>query len=593
LPLSFAMRAKSTAPAAIVAALGVLAAPTLAWARSPVVIEGVDHDMRVAIMALLPDRDAPTSLFDAERISEEAAARATAYLRSEGYYAATVTPDATETPPSARLVIALGERFIFGAPQIVFEGDAPDASAINAAHAALGHVAANTPARAADVLEAEGTALAALQELGYADAAAGERRVVVDHATGRVNVEYHLNAGTLAHLGRVRAEPSTLFRRHFVSSLQNWEDGELYHPQSISRLRRDIVSTGAVSVATTHLAPPGANGVRDVIIDVEPARRNAYELGFSYSTTDGAGVEAEWTRRNLTGRADSLTLNATLAEMQQSLGVEWALPHAAGLDHTVRYGATIGREDLDAYTHDSVALYASVDAMPRIRVGRSYGVRLSTDHYDNTTGGVQDAVVLSGFGDLRNDSTEASLDPRDGSIVDLRVEPSVSTGDETLGFVRGIADARVYESLLDHDALTLAARAKIGWLEALAGNPDDVPPDRRFYAGGGGSVRGYTYNSIYPHERDALGLAPGGQGLVEGSIEARWRFSPHWGAAAFVDGGSAFDDWSNATDFRWGVGVGVRYDLGFAPLRFDIAVPLDRDEAHDDFALYVSLGQAF
>jgi translocation and assembly module TamA len=88
-------------------------------------------------------------------------------------------------------------------------------------------------------------------------------------------------------------------------------------------------------------------------------------------------------------------------------------------------------------------------------------------------------------------------------------------------------------------------------------------------------------------------LAPGGQGLVEGSIEARWRFSPHWGAAAFVDGGSAFDDWSNATDFRWGVGVGIRYDLGFAPLRFDIAVPLDRDEAKDDFALYVSLGQAF
>jgi len=587
------MRVNSIGPAAVVAALGVVATPSLAWARSPVVIEGVDHDMRDAIMALLPDRDPPTSLFDAERISEEAAARATAYLRSEGYYAAEVATDATETPPSARLVITLGERFTFSNPQIVFDGDAPDASAINAAHAALNHVSTNAPARAADVLEAEGAALLALQNLGYADAVAGERRVVVDHATGRVNVEYHLNAGTLAHLGRVLAQPNTLFRAHFVSSLQNWEDGAVYRPSSITRLRRDIVSTGAVSVATTHLAPPSADGTRDVIIDVEPAHRNAYELGFSYSTTDGAGVEGEWTRRNLTGHADSLTLNATVAEMQQSLGIEWAQPHAAGLGHTVRYGATVGREDLDAYTHDSVALYASVDAMPRIRLGRSYGARLSVDHYDNLAGGVQDAIVLSGFGDLRNDSTEASLDPRDGSIVDLRIEPSVSTGDETLGFVRGIADARIYESFGDHDAITLAARIKAGWLEALAGDPNDVPADRRFYAGGGGSVRGYTYNSIYPHERDALGLAPGGQGLVEGSVEARWRFSPHWGAAAFVDGGSAFDNWSDAGDVRWGVGAGIRYDLGFAPLRFDIAVPLDRDEAKDDFALYISLGQAF
>ncbi len=42
-----------------------------------------------------------------------------------------------------------------------------------------------------------------------------------------------------------------------------------------------------------------------------------------------------------------------------------------------------------------------------------------------------------------------------------------------------------------------------------------------------------------------------------------------------------------------GAGVGVRYNLGFAPLRFDIAVPLDDEFSSEDFALYISLGQAF
>ncbi|MBC7768642.1 MAG: BamA/TamA family outer membrane protein, partial [Phycisphaerales bacterium] len=143
------------------------------------------------------------------------------------------------------------------------------------------------------------------------------------------------------------------------------------------------------------------------------------------------------------------------------------------------------------------------------------------------------------------------------------------------------------------DRLTLAARLRGGWLEAVAGDPDDVPPERRFYAGGGGSVRGYDYNSIYPLERDLLGLTPGGQGLVEGSFEARWRFGARLGAVAFVDAGTAFDDWADVGDVAIGVGVGARYDLGFAPLRVDIAVPLDDEFASNDYALYISIGQAF
>ena len=58
----------------------------------------------------------------------------------------------------------------------------------------------------------------------------------------------------------------------------------------------------------------------------------------------------------------------------------------------------------------------------------------------------------------------------------------------------------------------------------------------------------------------------GGRALVEVSAEARWRFRRRWGLVAFVDGGSAFND---QIDLLWGAGLGVRYDLGFAPVRLD------------------------
>jgi translocation and assembly module TamA len=169
----------------------------------------------------------------------------------------------------------------------------------------------------------------------------------------------------------------------------------------------------------------------------------------------------------------------------------------------------------------------------------------------------------------------------------------VSAGEETLLFVRGIGEARRYRSFGREDAFTLAARIRAGWLASVDGDVNDAPADRRFYAGGGGSVRGYEYNSIYPEERDLLGLTPGGQGLLEGSVELRWRVGARWGAAAFIDGGTAFDDWEDATDLSYGVGVGLRYNLGFAPLRVDVAFPLDEEHADEDYAVYISLGQAF
>jgi len=584
-----------TASAALCAA-GVVfwaTAPPPADARSPVTIDGVDKTQREAILDLLADRDAPTTLFEAERISEEAAARALAWLRSEGYYDAEVTPEAQETPPVARLRIVTGARYKFVAPDLVFENAPPDAASADAARTALGHVAEGAPARAADVLQAEADAVAALQAAGYADAAAGQRRVLVDHATMTMKAEFHLNAGVVTRLGDVRIEPPTIFRHDFLVHLRNWRPGTAYKPDNLVRLRRDLSSTGAVSSVTTRLDPPNAEGERDVVIQVEPAKRNAYEFGAGYSTTEGASVDAQWTRRNFTGRADSLTLSTTLGELAQSATISWLRPHAAGAGRTRHTALTVLHEDTAAYSHRGVALSAGVDADRRLRLGFSYGAELSADNYNQIAGGVSNASVLSGFGDLRRDTTGDPLDARHGSILDFRVEPSVSVGDATVAFTRFSGDARLYRSFGKDERITLAARSLVGWVAPVSGSANDIPPDHRFYAGGGGSVRGYEYNSIYPHERDALGLAPGGQGAFEISTEARIRFADRLGAVAFVDGGNAFDSWNDAADLKWGVGVGFRYDLGFAPLRVDVAHALERGSDDPSFAIYISLGQAF
>ena len=134
----------------------------------------------------------------------------------------------------------------------------------------------------------------------------------------------------------------------------------------------------------------------------------------------------------------------------------------------------------------------------------------------------------------------------------------------------------------------LAGRVGLGF--TLASSLIDLPTDYRFFAGGGGSVRGYPYQGISPRDIDDKII--GGRSLVEGSIELRSWLWDDIGAAVFADAGGAFT--SNSPDFDEigvGVGVGARYRTPIGPIRLDIAVPLDPHASDPTFAVYVALGR--
>jgi translocation and assembly module TamA len=122
---------------------------------------------------------------------------------------------------------------------------------------------------------------------------------------------------------------------------------------------------------------------------------------------------------------------------------------------------------------------------------------------------------------------------------------------------------------------------------------DAIPADERFYAGGGGSVRGYPFQSVGPVEGDE---PLGGRSLFELSTELRIKVTDRIGLVAFLDGGTAFETTSPdfSEDLRWGTGLGIRYFTPIGPFRLDVGVPLNRrPEIDDSFQIYVSLGETF
>jgi translocation and assembly module TamA len=584
----------------------------------------LDKTLRTEIARAIGEaKAAPQSRVEARRRARDGADAATAFLRSEGYYEADVSADITEAdPPKAVVMVVPGPRFQLAAPVIEWTGAAPEPAAARAADQALA-LKAGQPGRALDILAAEARAVVALSRLGYADATALPRQVVVDHADHTVRPTFRVESGAVVRLGEARVDNKGRTRVAFVRSLAPWRPGEIYRPDKLTRFERRLTDTGVFDSASATLAPKeaGKGGPRPVIVSLVERPRRTLELGAAYSTTaganfdatasmggssfgaystiEGSGVDAKWTHYNLLGVADTTTLTARLYDIQQVLDLELDLPDWRRPDQTLKVGVDGLNERTPAFNDAGGGVRAAVQRSWSKTTYVTLGgyldyVRLSEKEAVNPeatpVGEKLHLLIPTGLVAASIDRSNDILNPTRGWRLQFRAEPTWVTGDRSVAYLKTLAQVSGYLPLTANGGDVLAGRLELGSI--LGGNIPAVPGDRRFYSGGGGSVRGYAYQAVGPRLSD--NTPEGGLSLAEASVEVRHRINAAWGVVAFVDAGSVGT--TPAPDFRSGsvgAGVGVRYDLGFGPLRLDLATPLNPRKGDAPVEVYISIGQSF
>jgi translocation and assembly module TamA len=158
-------------------------------------------------------------------------------------------------------------------------------------------------------------------------------------------------------------------------------------------------------------------------------------------------------------------------------------------------------------------------------------------------------------------------------------------------FNKARVDYSHYVEVLAVPQVVLAGRTSVGSM--VGESRADIPANLRFYAGGGGSVRGFGYQLAGQLNDDDDPI--GGRSLLELSGEARVRVTESIGVVAFVDAGTVYS--STVPDFsetlRIGAGPGLRYFSPIGPLRLDVGFPLNPRNSDDTWQLYISIGQAF
>lgn len=462
------------------------------------------------------------------------------------------------------------------------------------------------PALAISVLAAGEALLQALREEGYALAQVPAPEVLVIHQSRTMEVTYSAHPGPRLAIGPVTIRGLERVKEDYVRRRLGLEVDELYSPSRLERARKDLTASGVLASARfTHAEEPDASG-RRLPLTLEVTERPPRVLRFAgaYSSDEGGSVSASWTHRNLLGRAENLTLSADISTLGASYTNEPSYLLSANLvkpdiwmrDNDLHLDLAAVREFLDAYDRD--ALTAGLSLLRHyseyLTAGLGVGLERSRITQDEVS---RDYNLVFLPLTLKYNRAGDLLDPRQGVRLDLRLAPTTVLNGGGSNFLHLRATTTAY---LDMTRLTsagvtsgrtiLAGRLSIG--RFVGAGADDVPPDWRFYAGGGGSVRGFPYQSIGPETRS--GDPAGGSNLLETSLELRQRLWGNWGSALFVDSGAVSRDaFPGSGTWSIGAGAGVRYYTPVGPVRVDVASPLNNAEGDPAVQFYIGIGQAY
>ena len=521
-------------------------------------------------------------------------------LRSQGYYDATVEPaiEAAGSELAVSLTAVPGPLYHFESVEL----PGLDAAAGHEATRLRDAFAVKTgdPVIAQKVIEAGVALQVALGERGFATAKVGEQDIVVDHETQTARLLLPVTPGPVAQFGAISVTGLPPFSSRHVQRIARFKPGDRFEADEVADLRRALIATSLVSSVEVVKVPRDEGRVIDLAVKLEPApmRTIAGELG--YGTGEGLRAEASWQHRNFFNPEGALTVRGVAGTQEQLGSVSLRRSNWLRRDQVLNAQVQASHVDRHAFEAKTLSLSAGFERQSNFIWQKkwtwSLGAELVASDERDTIEATGEPRRRTFFiaalpASLGYDATDNLLDPTKGFRLLGRLSPEISFQGGTFPYARMQVDASAYRPVSDR--IVAAGRIRLGTI--LGAQRDDIAPSRRFYAGGGGSVRGYGYQRLGPRDIDNDPI--GGRSLAEFSLEARIRlkaFGGNFGIVPFIDGGTlstsatpSFKDW------QIGVGLGARYYSSFGPIRIDVGTPLNRQKGDGAIAVVVGLGQAF
>jgi outer membrane protein insertion porin family len=481
---------------------------------------------------------------------------------------------------------------------------------------------------------------------GYLNASFRATAKPVDRDRHRLAVVYHIIEGPQVRIAQVE----TLGLEHTKQSLVD----RSVHLRTEDPLREDQMLLGENELYNlgvfdwSEIDPRRTITTQtqeDVLIKVHEAKRNSITYGYGFEVINRGGSvpsgtvavpgvppvgvsqnfrtsettfygprgSFQYTRKNIRGRAETLTFSGLAGRLDQRGGVSFEDPHFRNTNWISQLSAE-GEHDSQnpIFTSRLVRggwqLQRVLDTAKTRRLFLRYGISdtnitrlLIPDLIPPEDQSVRLSTLSASY--IR-DTRDSVLDAHKGIYQSIEIDLNPSALGSSVDFAKLLAQAAYYKKI--PAGIIWANSLRIGMEAQFAGS--HVPLSEQFFSGGGSTLRGFPLNGAGPQRQlvacgtpsvpstcSLITVPAGGKQLLILNSEFRFPmpFKKGLGIVAFYDGGNVFAHVGFHGQYTNSVGTGLRYETPLGPIRIDIGHNLNAPPGLKSTQLFITLGQAF
>ncbi len=482
-------------------------------------------------------------------------------------------------------------------------------------------------------------------------------RARVEHSKDdphHVHVVYTIDEGPQVQTAGVEPVGAVHTRPEIIARNANIKTGKPLSETALLRGESQLYTLGVFDWASVDTRQPITDDPHArVLVKLHESKRNTITYGFGFQVINRGGSipsgtvalpglppvglpkkfatsqqtfwgpegSIEYTRRNVRGRAEILTLAAFGGRLDQRASASLANPAFwnSGWSSTVIIS---GERTSENPIFTARLAGAGIQFQHYLDKNRQKSVIVRYDFRRTSLSNVaipdlvlpedQNVRLSSVSGSFLRDSRDNPLDAHRGFYESFQVDLNPGFLGSNTSFGRFLGQTAYYRSL-SGESLVWANSLRIGLVSPF-GNAH-IPISERFFSGGGSTLRGYSLNGAgaqrlvsvcpvgNPGCNQTISVPVGGTQLAILNSELRFPLGislplagGQLGGAAFYDGGNVYSSVrlsSVFSDFSHSVGFGLRYKTPIGPVRLDIGHLLNAPPGVKANQIFVTLGQAF
>ncbi len=458
--------------------------------------------------------------------------------------------------------------------------------------------------------------------------------------------------GPLSRFGEISVAGNEILEAESVRRMLPFRQGSVYRRSQVLEGQRNLYNLDIIQSAQVEETRPEAGQDTVIPIHVTVAEGDLHRVraGLGWTTADCLTAEARWASRDFYGGARRLEARArmsnlfapqlhqtacplagsgTFAELNGRVSLALTQPWIFSPRNSLTATAYVERQSLpDVFVREALGFNLSL----RRSIGRRASLTLSYQPelarlsaaeiffcasflacQEQDIRIFQQANWLAPLGlNAARDRRNSVLNPTRGYLAVVDLEHAASYTGSNFEYSRIVGEITGYRPFAN---VVLAGRLRSGivgrgrFLELKGKASEDlVHPQKRFYAGGANSVRGFPENRLGPRVlttdvADLLSVPPagsqaacqpeqivddscdptipdgefspravGGNVVIEGNMEVRFPLPSGFQGVTFLDFGQVWKARQQVrlSDLEFSPGVGVRYFSPIGPIRVDL-----------------------